>query len=55
MFVLRSSISVQVGKKIFGIINKQVGPNKHWGRQAGAGKNSKINKRGVGRFFGTQE
>ena len=31
MFVLRSSISVQVSNKIFGIINKTEGPNKHWG------------------------
>ena len=29
MFV---SISVQTGKKIFGITNQQGGPNKHWGR-----------------------
>ena len=40
MFVLRSSISVQVSNKIFGIINKTEGPNKHWG----VGKNLKINK-----------
>ena len=33
MFALRSSISLQVSKKIFGIINKRgQGPNKHcWG------------------------
>ena len=45
MFVLRSSILVQVCKKIFGIINKRceggVGLNKQW---EGWKKNSKINK-----------
>ena len=51
MFVLRSSISVEVSKKIFEIINKREDPNKHWGMP---GKNSKINKRG-GPLFGTQE
>ena len=32
MFVLRSSVSVQVSKKIFGIIKNGEGgcPNKHW-------------------------
>ena len=32
MFVLRLSVLVQASQKIFRIINKQRGPNKHWGR-----------------------
>ena len=54
MFVLRSSISVNVSKKIFGIINKRRCPNKHWEGGGGINKNSIINKCG-GRLFGTQE
>ena len=42
MFVLRSSISVQVSKKMFGIINKRQSPNKHWGGL----EKKKINKLG---------
>ena len=51
MLVSRSSISVQVSKKIIGNINKWGGPNKHWGLE----KNSKIVKRGRDVHFGTQE
>ena len=51
MFVLRSSIYVQVSNKKIGII-KWGGPNKHWRLQ----KNSKIEKQWAkGVNFGTQE
>ena len=43
MSVLKSSISVQVSKRIFGIINKS--PNKHFG-VGGEGKNSKVSNWG---------
>ena len=42
MFVLRSSISVEVSK-IFEIINKREDPNKHWGMP---GKNQKLTSGG---------
>ena len=54
MFVLRFSISVQVTKKMIGMIKDEGGgggPNKHWG---GRGLKKKINK-WWGRLFGTQD
>ena len=42
MFVLRSSISVQVSKKRLGIINKQGGPTKHCGGRRGYKKIQKL-------------
>ena len=51
MFVLGSSISVQISKKIFGITN-------NWRVQTNIGgiEKKKINKRGWGgRLFSTQE
>ena len=52
MFVLRSSIPLQVSKKVFGIINKRSGVNKHWREREGGGvvrgswkKKLKINDR----------
>ena len=56
MFVLRSSISVKVSTKIFGII-KQWGWEGEGGDQisiGGLGKKFKINKQGE-RLFRTQE
>ena len=48
MFVLRSSISVQVSKKIFGIITGEgVQISTGWGLE----KNSKINKWRVGGVY----
>ena len=64
MFVLRSSIPLQVSKKVFGIINKRSGVNKHWREREGGGvvrgswkKKLKINDRvgGGGGLFGAQE
>ena len=53
MFVLKSSISVQVSKKIFGIMNKWRGdPNKHSGRGRQWKKVQKLAS-GGGRLFGT--
>ena len=54
MFVMRSSISVQLSKKLFGIINKAGGgaPNERWAVEVE--KISKIYKQG-GRLFGFQE
>ena len=55
MFVLRFSISVQVTKKMIGMIKDEGGggggPNKHWG---GRGLKKKI-KKWWGRLFGTQD
>ena len=51
MFAMRSPISVQVSKNIFGIINKREVSKKSIG---GLEKNSKINTR-RGRLFDTQE
>ena len=53
MFVLRSSIPLQVSKKVLGIINKQRSAIKHIGGGGGgerAGRNEKINNR-VGSFL----
>ena len=52
MFVLRFSISVQVTKKMIGMIKDEGGggPNKHWG---GRGLKKKI--KWWGRLFGTQD
>ena len=55
MFVLRSSISVQVGKKRFEIVNKQDGLNKHWGGGGELEKNPKLINWGRENLFGTQE
>ena len=51
---MRSSISVQLSKKLFGIINKAGGgfPNERWAVEVE--KISKIYKQG-GRLFGFQE
>ena len=55
MFVLRSSTSVQVGKKMFGIIYKRRVQISIGGEGEGVEKKSKVNKQGVGRSFSTQE
>ena len=52
LFVLRLSTSVQVSRKLFGIINEREFQI-HIGR--GERVDSKINKRGSGRLFGTQD
>ena len=46
MFVSGLSISVQVSKKIFRVINKMGGPNKHCGEEVGLKKIQKLTSGG---------
>ena len=55
MFLLRFSVSVQVSKRLFRIINKWGGPSKPLGGGGRVEKNQKLTSGWKGRLFGTQE
>ena len=55
MFVLRSSIPLQVSKKVLGIINKQRSAIKHFGGGGGESWKKLKNQQSSGKFFGAQE
>ena len=56
MFVLRSSIPLQVSKKVLGIINKQRSAIKHIGGGGGGESWKKLkNQQSSGKFLGAQE